>query len=56
MGNFPWWPAVVFEQDDREIPANVLASAPETLHPGIVLVRFYEKRQKNNWYDYGPIR
>ena len=52
LGHYPWWPAVVFEEDDLEIPANVLASAPQPLHNGIVLVRFYEKKQKHNWYVY----
>ena len=50
VGAFPWWPAVVFEEDDLEVPSNVLDQAPRPLHPGVVLVRFYEKKHTHNWY------
>ncbi|KAI0640714.1 hypothetical protein C8Q79DRAFT_921056 [Trametes meyenii] len=46
--SFPWWPAVVFEEDDLEIPESVLARAPPR-EADLVLVRFYEKKHINNW-------
>ncbi|TBU24142.1 hypothetical protein BD311DRAFT_702623 [Dichomitus squalens] len=48
-GSFPYWPAVVFEEDDPEVPPNVLATAPDIRDNGIALVRFYEKKSKSNW-------
>ncbi|KAH9939113.1 uncharacterized protein BXZ73DRAFT_89157 [Epithele typhae] len=44
IGTFPWWPAVIFEEDDRDIPATVLSQKPTGL-VGCVLVRFYEKKR-----------
>ncbi|KAI9067920.1 hypothetical protein FKP32DRAFT_1619507 [Trametes sanguinea] len=46
--SFPWWPAVVFEEDDPEVPPSVLASAPAR-QPDLELVKFYEKKHINNW-------
>ncbi|OSD04925.1 hypothetical protein PYCCODRAFT_1407209 [Trametes coccinea BRFM310] len=46
--SFPWWPAVVFEEDDPEVPPSVLASAPSR-EPDLELVKFYEKKHINNW-------
>ncbi|KAI0676134.1 hypothetical protein C8Q78DRAFT_1008227 [Trametes maxima] len=46
--SFPWWPAVVFEEDDPEIPESVLARAPPR-EADLALVRFYEKKHINNW-------
>ncbi|KAI0351350.1 hypothetical protein OH77DRAFT_1429898 [Trametes cingulata] len=46
--SFPWWPAVVFEEDDPEVPESVLARAPPR-EPDLELVRFYEKKHINNW-------
>ncbi|KAI8985649.1 hypothetical protein BD414DRAFT_578477 [Trametes punicea] len=46
--SFPWWPAVVFEEDDPEVPPSVLARAPPR-EPDLELVRFYEKKHINNW-------
>ncbi|KAJ8483195.1 hypothetical protein ONZ51_g4868 [Trametes cubensis] len=46
--SFPWWPAVVFEADDPEIPESVLARAPPR-EADLELVKFYEKKHINNW-------
>ncbi|KAI0832027.1 hypothetical protein BC628DRAFT_1351253 [Trametes gibbosa] len=46
--SFPWWPAVVFEEDDSEVPESVAARAPPS-EPDLELVRFYEKKHINNW-------
>ncbi|KAI0364675.1 hypothetical protein BV20DRAFT_1116249 [Pilatotrama ljubarskyi] len=46
--SFPWWPAVVFEEDDPEVPESVVARAPPQ-EPDLELVRFYEKKHINNW-------
>ncbi|KAI0326259.1 hypothetical protein GY45DRAFT_1310767 [Cubamyces sp. BRFM 1775] len=46
--SFPWWPAVVFEPDDPEIPESVLARAPPR-EADLELVKFYEKKHINNW-------
>ncbi|KAL7280296.1 hypothetical protein ACG7TL_005210 [Trametes sanguinea] len=48
LESFPWWPAVVFEEDDPEVPPSVLASAPSR-EPDLELVKFYEKKHINNW-------
>ena len=50
-GSFPYWPAVVFEKDDPEVPSVVLANAPEHRDNSVALVRFYEKKSKSNWYS-----
>ncbi|KAI0630656.1 hypothetical protein C8Q77DRAFT_1063453 [Trametes polyzona] len=47
-GPFPWWPAVVFEEDDPEVPESVATQAPPP-EPDLELVRFYEKKHINNW-------
>ncbi|CDO69700.1 hypothetical protein BN946_scf184851.g88 [Trametes cinnabarina] len=46
--SYPWWPAVVFEEDDPEVPPSVLARAPSP-EPDLELVKFYEKKHINNW-------
>ncbi|KAL1940886.1 hypothetical protein VTO73DRAFT_7927 [Trametes versicolor] len=46
--SFPWWPAVVFEEDDPEVPESVVARIPPS-EPDLELVRFYEKKHINNW-------
>ncbi len=50
VDSFPWWPAVVFEPDDVEIPKGVLQRTRNLSDPNNVLVRFYEKNHNNNWY------
>ncbi len=51
--SYPWWPAVVFEDDDAEVPKSVLERCPAPGDNSKVLVRFYEKERKknklNNW-------
>ncbi|KAI0737339.1 hypothetical protein C8Q80DRAFT_1358849 [Daedaleopsis nitida] len=44
----PWWPAVVFENDDPEIPKAVRTRAPNLDDPTNVLVRFY-KNANHKW-------
>ena len=48
--SFPWWPAVVFEEDDAQVPKAVLSRAHPT-DGSVALVRFYEKNSLKNWYD-----
>nr|VWP00090.1 Guanine nucleotide-binding protein subunit beta-like protein (Cytoplasmic antigenic protein 1) [Ganoderma boninense] len=50
--SFPFWPAVVFEEDSPEVPKNVLLTAPANRGNAVALVRFYEKktaRRSNAW-------
>ncbi|TFK85272.1 hypothetical protein K466DRAFT_197390 [Polyporus arcularius HHB13444] len=53
LDSYPWWPAVVFEDDDAEVPKSVLERCPAPGDNSKVLVRFYEKERKknklNNW-------
>ena len=48
--SWPWWPAVVYEADDPDIPDKILnqreKEAQSTQEP-VFLVRFYDKRR--NW-------
>ena len=54
LASFPYWPAVVFEEDSPEVPKNVLHTAPQKGGNAFALVRFYEKkttRKSNQWYE-----
>jgi hypothetical protein len=43
--SYPWWPAVVFEEDDAEVPPAVLAAKPTgKAKKHATLVRFFDKR------------
>ena len=43
---YPWWPAVIFEEDDEDVPKTVLkAKDPQKAGDGqLQLVRFFDKR------------
>lgn len=43
---FPWWPAVIFEEDDPEVPENISSQRKE-LSPDsvLLLVRFFDVKQ-----------
>jgi hypothetical protein len=43
---FPWWPAVIFEEDDEEIPRAVLQAKKNARkgHGPLQLVRFFDKK------------
>ncbi|KAL5492640.1 hypothetical protein ACEPAI_4087 [Sanghuangporus weigelae] len=55
---YPWWPSVVFEEDDPEVPPNVLEDKPAT-RAGVgplILVRFWDTRQSWQWLPMEKMR
>ncbi|KAH9945753.1 PHD-zinc-finger like domain-containing protein [Amylocystis lapponica] len=47
---FPWWPAVVFEPDDPEIPKGTLRALQiKEVDGPLHLIRFYDKKETWNW-------
>ncbi|KAF9465621.1 hypothetical protein BDZ94DRAFT_1189141 [Collybia nuda] len=46
-GRFPWWPAVIFEDDDPQVPPNILAEClskrTKTNDPDVQIIRFFDK-------------
>jgi len=45
---YPWWPAVVFEPDDPEIPPEILDGAKPDDEP-VHLVQYYDKGRTWEW-------
>ncbi|RPD57252.1 hypothetical protein L226DRAFT_614349 [Lentinus tigrinus ALCF2SS1-7] len=56
LDSYPWWPAVVFEDDDKEVPKSVRGRCPAPGDNSVVLVRFYEKNRKNNNWAWVRLR
>lgn len=46
--SYPWWPAVIFEQDDPDVPGNILKGcldAQEKRKLKLYILRFFDKNQ-----------
>ncbi|KAF5362396.1 hypothetical protein D9756_002180 [Leucocoprinus leucothites] len=46
--SYPWWPAVIFEQDDPDVPRNILQGcleAQEKRKANLYILRFFDKNQ-----------
>lgn len=49
--SYPWWPAVIFEEDDPDVPGNILQGcreAREKRKMKLHILRFFDKNQ--SWY------
>lgn len=56
---YPWWPAVVFEPDDPEVPIAVLSTRNEiaqTVDSPLHLVRFFDTGKTWQWFELSKLR
>ncbi|THH27211.1 hypothetical protein EUX98_g6973 [Antrodiella citrinella] len=51
LKSWPWWPAVVFEIDDVEIPTKILREGQNSTGPPRYPIRFYDKRRNWQWLE-----
>ncbi|KIJ55279.1 hypothetical protein M422DRAFT_23890 [Sphaerobolus stellatus SS14] len=59
MESYPWWAAVVWEEDSKEVPPNVLKTKETTprTEPGpLTLVQFYDKSKSWQWLELSNLR
>jgi len=59
MDSYPWWAAVVWEEDTKGVPMNVLRSKGDIprSEPGpLTLVQFYDKARSWQWLELSCLR
>ncbi|KAH8102212.1 PHD-zinc-finger like domain-containing protein [Cristinia sonorae] len=52
--SWPWWPAVVYERDDAEIPKKILKQMgkyEQNTQKRLYLVRFFDKKRNWQWLE-----
>ncbi|KAF8586044.1 hypothetical protein K439DRAFT_1659937 [Ramaria rubella] len=59
MESYPWWAAVVWEEDTKGVPLNVLRSKdtiPRSEPGPLTLVQFYDKARSWQWLELSSLR
>ncbi|GJJ11325.1 hypothetical protein Clacol_005557 [Clathrus columnatus] len=59
MESYPWWAAVVWEEDTKGVPAEVLRSKEDVVRTEggpLTLVQFYDRSKSWQWLELGNLR